>query len=78
MAGTEGAVGRCVKCVGDILGQRKLKKQTFSKCAVRYAMDSDGNVILGQDVYMKQLHPIQRRELAGADAEAEASKMVAD
>eukprot|EP00959_Pyramimonas_sp_CCMP1952_P222810 4658018-Pyramimonas_sp.AAC.1 len=41
-------------------------------------MDEDGNVTLDQDEYMKQLHPIQHAELTGADADAQATKMVAD
>eukprot|EP00959_Pyramimonas_sp_CCMP1952_P210000 4393826-Pyramimonas_sp.AAC.1 len=47
-------------------------------CAVRYAKDSDGNVILGQDEYIKQTRPVQHHVLTGADAEAEASNMVTD
>ena len=40
--------------------------------------DSDGNVALDQDEYIKQLRPIQHHELTGAEAETKATKLVCD
>eukprot|EP00959_Pyramimonas_sp_CCMP1952_P232817 4865798-Pyramimonas_sp.AAC.1 len=41
-------------------------------------MNEDGKVTLDQDEHIKQLRPIQHPELAGADADAQASKMVSN
>eukprot|EP00959_Pyramimonas_sp_CCMP1952_P378655 7931895-Pyramimonas_sp.AAC.1 len=41
-------------------------------------MDSDAKITSDQDGYIQQLRPFQHHELTGADAEAKASKMVAD
>eukprot|EP00959_Pyramimonas_sp_CCMP1952_P336094 7037599-Pyramimonas_sp.AAC.1 len=78
MAGTEGTIDKCVKCVEDTFGKCKLNKRTCTTCAVRYAKDEDGSVILDQAECIEQFRPIQHSELTGADADAQASKMVAD
>eukprot|EP00959_Pyramimonas_sp_CCMP1952_P361037 7561358-Pyramimonas_sp.AAC.1 len=78
MAGAECAIDRCVKCVEDTFGACKVNAHACANCAVRYAEDSDGNITLYQDEYTKQLRPFQHHALAGAGAEAKASKMVAD
>eukprot|EP00959_Pyramimonas_sp_CCMP1952_P232910 4867653-Pyramimonas_sp.AAC.1 len=78
MAGTEDTIDKYVKCVEDTFGKCKLSKHTCTNCAVRYTKGEDGNVTLDQDEYIKQLRPIQRPELTGADADAQAIKMVAD
>eukprot|EP00959_Pyramimonas_sp_CCMP1952_P172701 3608637-Pyramimonas_sp.AAC.1 len=75
MAGTGGTIDMRVKCVDDMFGKCKLNYHTCTNCAVRYANDEDGNFMLDQDEYIQQLHPIQP---SGADADAQASKMVAD
>eukprot|EP00959_Pyramimonas_sp_CCMP1952_P168513 3521147-Pyramimonas_sp.AAC.1 len=43
-----------------------------------YTKDEDGNVTLDRDEYIKQLRPIQHPDQTGADADAQATKMVAD
>eukprot|EP00959_Pyramimonas_sp_CCMP1952_P095842 2004163-Pyramimonas_sp.AAC.1 len=78
MAGTEDTIDKCVKHVVDISGKCRLHKHAHASCAVRYAKDSDDNVSNGQGECVKQLRPIQHHELTGADAEAKASKMIAD
>eukprot|EP00959_Pyramimonas_sp_CCMP1952_P233004 4869640-Pyramimonas_sp.AAC.1 len=78
MAGAEGTIDKCVKCVEDAVGKCKLNKHTYTNCVVIYVKDEDGNDTLGQDGYIKQLRPIQHPELTGADAGAQATEMVAD
>eukprot|EP00959_Pyramimonas_sp_CCMP1952_P054864 1146571-Pyramimonas_sp.AAC.1 len=46
--------------------------------ALRIPLDEDGNVTLDQYEYFKQLRPIQHPEWTSADADAQATKMVAD
>eukprot|EP00959_Pyramimonas_sp_CCMP1952_P331528 6942480-Pyramimonas_sp.AAC.1 len=77
MAITEDTIAKSVKCVEDAFGECNLSKHTCTNCAVRYTKDEDGNVTLDQDEYIKQLRPIQHPELTGADADAQATKMVA-
>eukprot|EP00959_Pyramimonas_sp_CCMP1952_P193676 4049938-Pyramimonas_sp.AAC.1 len=77
MAGAKDTIDKCVKCVEDTFGKCKLTKHTCTNCAVRYAKDEGGNVNLDQDEYIKQFRLIQHPELIGADADAQASKMVA-
>ena len=78
MTGTERNIDTYIKCVEDTFGKCKLNKHTYTNCAVRYTKDSDGNVALDQDEYIKQLRPIQHPELTGADAETKATKLVCD
>eukprot|EP00959_Pyramimonas_sp_CCMP1952_P395913 8295643-Pyramimonas_sp.AAC.1 len=78
VAGTEDTIGKHVKSVEDTFGKCNLNKHTCTNCAAMYSKDEDGNVNLDQDGYIKQLRPIQHPDLTGADADAEASKMVAD
>eukprot|EP00959_Pyramimonas_sp_CCMP1952_P319098 6676670-Pyramimonas_sp.AAC.1 len=78
MAGTEDAIDKCAKCVDGTSGKCQLNKHASTNCAARLTKDADGNVTLDQDEYIKQLSPIQHPEFTGADADAEASKMVAD
>eukprot|EP00959_Pyramimonas_sp_CCMP1952_P158947 3324192-Pyramimonas_sp.AAC.1 len=78
VAGTEDTIDKCVECVEDTFGECKLNKDTCANCAVRCTKDGGGNAAVDQDEYIKQLRPIQHPELTGADADAEASKMVAD
>eukprot|EP00959_Pyramimonas_sp_CCMP1952_P019081 403253-Pyramimonas_sp.AAC.1 len=52
--------------------------RTRTNSAVRCTRDEGGNVTLDQDEYIKQLRPIQHPELTRADADTQASKMVAD
>eukprot|EP00959_Pyramimonas_sp_CCMP1952_P257114 5372226-Pyramimonas_sp.AAC.1 len=78
MAGTEDTIDKYVKCDEHTFGQCKLDKHTYTNCAVRYTKDEDGNVTLDQAEYINQLRPIQHPELTGADADADATKMVAD
>eukprot|EP00959_Pyramimonas_sp_CCMP1952_P411387 8620557-Pyramimonas_sp.AAC.1 len=52
---------------------------TYVKCVeTPFTKDEDGDVTLDQDEYIKQLRPIQHPAHPGADADAQASKMVAD
>eukprot|EP00959_Pyramimonas_sp_CCMP1952_P314078 6574904-Pyramimonas_sp.AAC.1 len=51
---------------------------TCTNCDVRYTKDEDGNATLDQDGYIKQLRPRQHPALAGANADAQSFKMVAD
>eukprot|EP00959_Pyramimonas_sp_CCMP1952_P194479 4066520-Pyramimonas_sp.AAC.2 len=78
MAGTEDTIDKYVKYVEDTCGKCELNKQTCTDCAVIYTKDGGGIVTLDQDGYIKQLRPIQHPDLTGADADAQASKMVAD
>eukprot|EP00959_Pyramimonas_sp_CCMP1952_P087113 1822572-Pyramimonas_sp.AAC.1 len=78
MAGAEGAIDKCVKCVEDTFGKCKLNQHTHTNCAVIYTKDEGGTVTADQYEYIKQLRPIQHPELTGADADAQATKMVAD
>eukprot|EP00959_Pyramimonas_sp_CCMP1952_P334311 7001233-Pyramimonas_sp.AAC.1 len=78
MAGTEGTIGKCVRCVGDTFGKCKLNKHACTNGAARCTKDEGGNVTLDVDECIKQLRPIAHPELTGADAYAQASKMVAD
>eukprot|EP00959_Pyramimonas_sp_CCMP1952_P447797 9376645-Pyramimonas_sp.AAC.1 len=78
VACTEDTVDKYVKCVADTFGKCKLNKHTSTNCAVIYTKDEGGNVTLDQDEYIKQLRPIQHRELTGAGADAQAAKTVAD
>eukprot|EP00959_Pyramimonas_sp_CCMP1952_P322737 6753411-Pyramimonas_sp.AAC.1 len=78
MAGAEDTIDKNVKCVEDTSGKRKLNKHTYTNCAVSHTKDEDGSVTLDQDEHIKQLRPIQHPELTGADADAQASKVVAD
>eukprot|EP00959_Pyramimonas_sp_CCMP1952_P222349 4648432-Pyramimonas_sp.AAC.1 len=78
MAGAVDAIDKCVKCVEDTLATCKLIKHASANCAVIYAKGSDGNITLDQYRHAKQLRPSQHRELTGADAEAEALKVVTD
>eukprot|EP00959_Pyramimonas_sp_CCMP1952_P057442 1199217-Pyramimonas_sp.AAC.1 len=77
MAGTEGTIDKYVKCVEDTFGNCKLNEHSCTKCAVVYTKDEGGNVFFDQDEYIKQLRPMQHPELTGAEAGAQASKMVA-
>eukprot|EP00959_Pyramimonas_sp_CCMP1952_P149564 3129521-Pyramimonas_sp.AAC.1 len=77
MAGTEDTIDKYVTCVEDTFGKCKLK-HTYTNCAVIYTKDEDGNATLDQYEYIKQLRPIQHPGLTGADADAQATKMVAD
>eukprot|EP00959_Pyramimonas_sp_CCMP1952_P462232 9482911-Pyramimonas_sp.AAC.1 len=78
MAGTGDTIDKCVKCVEDTFGTRKLNKHTCTNCAVIYTQDKDDSVTLDQDEYIKQPRPIQHPEHTGAGADAQAPKMVAD
>eukprot|EP00959_Pyramimonas_sp_CCMP1952_P392152 8217257-Pyramimonas_sp.AAC.1 len=78
MAGTDDIIDKCVKCVEDAVGECELSKHTCTNCSVKCAKGGDGNVTLDQDEHIKHIHPIQRHELTGADAQAKASKMLAD
>eukprot|EP00959_Pyramimonas_sp_CCMP1952_P277101 5792488-Pyramimonas_sp.AAC.1 len=78
MAGTEDTIDKYVKCGGGTLGKCKFNKHTYTNCAVRYTKDEDGNVTLDQYEYIKQPRPIQLPKLTGADADAQATKVVAD
>ena len=64
--------------VEKVFGKCKLHKHTYTNCAVRYSKDEHGNVLMDQDEYIKQLRPIQHPDLSGANAEAKATKPVAD
>eukprot|EP00959_Pyramimonas_sp_CCMP1952_P282984 5915090-Pyramimonas_sp.AAC.1 len=59
-------------------GQCKLNKNTYTKFAVIYTKDEGGSVTSGQDECTNQLRPKQHHELTGADADTQASKMLAD
>eukprot|EP00959_Pyramimonas_sp_CCMP1952_P352369 7382892-Pyramimonas_sp.AAC.1 len=78
MAGTEDTIDKYVRCVEDTSGKCKLNKHTYTNCAARYTKDDDGNVTLDQYAHIKLLRPIQHPELTGADADAQATNMVAD
>eukprot|EP00959_Pyramimonas_sp_CCMP1952_P375371 7862017-Pyramimonas_sp.AAC.1 len=78
MACTEVTIDKYVKRVEDMFGKCKLNQHTYTSCAVRYTKDEDGNVTLDQDDNIKQLCFIQHPELTGADADAQATKMVGD
>ena len=58
MTGMEEHIDTYIKCVEDTFGKCKLNKHTYPNCAVRYTKDSNGNVALDQDDYIKQLRPI--------------------
>eukprot|EP00959_Pyramimonas_sp_CCMP1952_P169637 3543663-Pyramimonas_sp.AAC.1 len=64
--------------VEDTFGQCRLNKHTCTNCAVVYTEDEGGNATLSRDEYIKQSCPIQHPELTGADADAQATKVVAD
>eukprot|EP00959_Pyramimonas_sp_CCMP1952_P048321 1008671-Pyramimonas_sp.AAC.1 len=74
----EDTVDKRVKRDEGTCGKCNFNKRTYTNCAVRNAKDSDGSATLDQDGYIKQLRLIQHRDLKSADAEAKASKMVAD
>eukprot|EP00959_Pyramimonas_sp_CCMP1952_P142772 2989096-Pyramimonas_sp.AAC.1 len=78
MASSEDTIAKYAKCVVETFGKCKLNKHTCTNRAVRRTKDEVGNVTLDQDEYIKQLRPIQHPKLTGADADAQASKMVAD
>eukprot|EP00959_Pyramimonas_sp_CCMP1952_P364707 7637484-Pyramimonas_sp.AAC.1 len=64
--------------VEKVFGKCKLNKHSCTNCAVRHAKKEQGDVIMDQDEYIKQLRPITHPELAGAAAEAKATKLIAD
>eukprot|EP00959_Pyramimonas_sp_CCMP1952_P190760 3989649-Pyramimonas_sp.AAC.1 len=78
MAGTEDTIDKYAQRVEDTFGKCKLSKHTCTNCVVRYTKDEDGNVTLDQYGYIKQLRPIRHPALTGADADAQATKMLAD
>eukprot|EP00959_Pyramimonas_sp_CCMP1952_P317940 6653407-Pyramimonas_sp.AAC.1 len=78
MAGTEDTIDKYAKCVEDTFGKCRPNKHTCAKCDVIYTTDEGVNVALDQDESITQLRPIQHPELTGADADGQATKMMAD
>eukprot|EP00959_Pyramimonas_sp_CCMP1952_P451623 9455950-Pyramimonas_sp.AAC.1 len=76
MACTRDTIDKYVK-LQDTFGKSILDMHTCTNCAVICTKDEGGNATLGQDVYIRQLRPIQHPELPCADADTQASKMVA-
>eukprot|EP00959_Pyramimonas_sp_CCMP1952_P372194 7794005-Pyramimonas_sp.AAC.1 len=77
MTGTEATIGNCAKCTEDT-SVNVNSTNTHANTAVIYAKDSDGSVTLDQNEYIKLPRSIHHREPTGADAEAQASKVVTD
>eukprot|EP00959_Pyramimonas_sp_CCMP1952_P439735 9206085-Pyramimonas_sp.AAC.1 len=61
-----------------MFGKCKLKKHTCTNCAAMHTKDEDGDATLDSAECIRQPRPIQHPELTDADADAQASKMVAD
>eukprot|EP00959_Pyramimonas_sp_CCMP1952_P218741 4574252-Pyramimonas_sp.AAC.1 len=77
MTGPKKNVDDYVQRVEKVFGKCKLKKY-YTNCAVRYRQNVQGDVIMDQDEYFKQLRPITHPELTGAAADAKATKLIAD
>ena len=78
MAGTDSSINDYVKKVESVFGACKLNKQSYTNCAIRYTKTQDGDVIMDQDDYIKQLRPISHPDLTGADPDHKASNIVSD
>ena len=78
ITGLERNVDNYVKRVESVFGTCKVHKHTYTNCAVRYTKNEQGDVIMDQDEYIKQLRPITHPELTGAAADAKATKIITD
>ena len=78
MTGTDQQIDTYVDAVEQVFGKCKVHKHQFTNCGVRHTKDSNGNVILDQDEYIKTLRPITSSELTGAPAQDKATKSVAN
>eukprot|EP00959_Pyramimonas_sp_CCMP1952_P173636 3628293-Pyramimonas_sp.AAC.1 len=78
MTGLEKNIDDYVQRVELVFGKCKLNKHSYTNCAVRYTKNDQGDVIMDQDEYFKQLRPITHPELTGAAADAKATKLIAD
>eukprot|EP00959_Pyramimonas_sp_CCMP1952_P408830 8567680-Pyramimonas_sp.AAC.1 len=78
MTGPQKNVDDYVQRVEKVFGKCKLNKHSHTNCAVRYARNEQGDAIMDQDEYIKQLRPITHPELAGAAADAKATKLITD
>ena len=61
ITGLERNVDNYVKRVESVFGTCKVHKHTYTNCAVRYTKNEQGDVIMDQDEYIKQLRPITPR-----------------
>ena len=59
-------------------GARELNKRACANCAARRTETDGGGVAVDQDEHLKQLRPMQRPELTGAEAGEMATKTVSD
>ena len=55
-----------------------MHKHQFTNCGVRHTKNSNGDVILDQDEYIKTRRPIVSSELTGAPPQDKATKSVAN
>eukprot|EP00959_Pyramimonas_sp_CCMP1952_P139080 2911416-Pyramimonas_sp.AAC.1 len=79
MAGTEGTTDKYGKCVEDTFGNCKLKQAHIRElCCDIYQGRGRMAMPLWKMKKISDLRPMQHPELTGADAEAQATKMVAD
>eukprot|EP00959_Pyramimonas_sp_CCMP1952_P234241 4894497-Pyramimonas_sp.AAC.1 len=78
MTGLEKNVDDYVQRVEQVFGKCKLNKHSCANCAVRCTKNQQGDVIMDQDEYIKQLRPITHPELTGAAADAKATKLITD
>ena len=78
MAGTENQIDIYKTKVDNVFGSTKIHKHEYTNCGVRSIMDSQHNVSLDQDEYIKTLRPIVSPELTGASPEQEATKNLTD
>eukprot|EP00959_Pyramimonas_sp_CCMP1952_P219421 4587633-Pyramimonas_sp.AAC.1 len=78
MTGLKKNVDDDVQRVEKVFGKYKLDKHYYTNCAIRYTKNEQGDVIMDQDEYIKQLRPITHPELTGAATDAKATKLIAD
>ena len=78
MAGTEANIDGYAAEVEKVFGKCKLDKNQFTNCGVRYTLNSQHDVVMDQDEYIKTMRPIVSAELTGAGADDPATKTVTD
>jgi len=78
MEGTEKNIDAYHAEVEKVFGCCKISKHQFTNCGVQYTMKDNHDVVMDQDVYIGTMRPIVHKELTGAPAEKEATKLVAD
>ena len=78
MTGTDKCIDSYVTAVEQVFGKCKVHKHQFTNCDVRHTKNSNGDVILDQDEYIKTLRPIVSSELTGAPPQDKATRSVAN